>query len=68
MGKRVTQAAEAYRVGNDHIERYKHRLDSTLQLEGFQEEARAQLPEGVESETSPLGGHNEQSMAPFTVG
>ena len=36
MGKRLNQAAEAYRVGNDHVERYRRRLDSTLSVEGFQ--------------------------------
>jgi len=36
MGKRLNQAAEAYRVGNDHVERYRRRLDSTLGVEGFQ--------------------------------
>ena len=44
MGKGIERAAEAYRVGNGHIERYKRRLDETLQLEGFQEETK-QLPE-----------------------
>ena len=47
MGKSINRAAEAYRVGNDHIDRYKRRLDETLQLEGLQEETKV-LP----SETS----------------
>jgi DNA recombination protein RmuC len=45
MGRRVTQASEAYRVGNDHVERYKRRLDTTLQLEGFQEQSSSRLSE-----------------------
>jgi DNA recombination protein RmuC len=54
MGKRVSQAAEAYRIGKGHIERYKHSLDSTLQLEGFQQQSIAKLPEGVESEATTI--------------
>ncbi|MQF48356.1 DNA recombination protein RmuC, partial [SAR202 cluster bacterium AC-647-N09_OGT_505m] len=46
IGRRITQTAEAYRVGNDHIERYKRRLDTTLQLEGLQEQSLPRLPEG----------------------
>ena len=38
IGRRVNQAAEAYRVGDTHIERFKRNLYETLQLEGFQEE------------------------------
>lgn len=38
IGKHIEKAAEAYRVGDGHIERYKRRLDSTLQLEGFHED------------------------------
>ena len=49
MGKNVSKAADAYRIGNDHIERYKRRLDDTLLLEGFQEEALA-LPDEAETE------------------
>jgi DNA recombination protein RmuC len=45
MGKNIQKAAEAYRVGDGHIERYKHRLDSTLQLEEFREDVNS-LPEG----------------------
>ncbi|MDA0988396.1 MAG: DNA recombination protein RmuC [Chloroflexi bacterium] len=48
IGRRVTQASEAYRVGNDHVERYKRRLDTTLQLEGFQEQSLPRLPDGEE--------------------
>ena len=50
IGRRITQTSEAYRVGNDHVERYKRRLDTTLQLEGFQEQSSPQLPEGEEEE------------------
>ena len=45
MGRRVNQAADAFRVGDGHIGRFKRNLDETLQLEGFQEESTAQLPE-----------------------
>jgi DNA recombination protein RmuC len=48
IGRRVTQASEAYRVGNDHVERYKRRLDTTLQLEGFQEQPLPKLQDGDE--------------------
>ena len=41
MGKGIDRAAEAYRVGSNHIDRYKKRLDETLRLEGLQEEAEA---------------------------
>ena len=44
IGKNVGKAADAFRKGDDHIERYKRRLDETLQLEGLQEEASA-LPQ-----------------------
>ena len=49
IGKNVSKAADAFRVGNDHIERYKRRLDETLQLEGLQEEASA-LPQETAEE------------------
>jgi DNA recombination protein RmuC len=45
MGKGIERAAEAYRVGNDHIDRFKRRLDSTLQLEGLQEDYVVPLPQ-----------------------
>ncbi|MCH8940526.1 MAG: DNA recombination protein RmuC, partial [Chloroflexi bacterium] len=41
MGKGIDRAAEAYRVGSNHIDRYKKRLDETLRLEGLQEGAEA---------------------------
>jgi len=46
VGKHLEKAGEAYRVGNDHIERYKSRLDNTLQLKELQEEADS-LPENT---------------------
>ncbi len=46
IGKNIDRAAEAFRVGNDHIERYKRRLDSTLQLEMPEEVPVDSLPEG----------------------
>jgi len=45
IGRRITQISESYRVGSDHIERYKHRLDSTLQLEGLKDESLQRLPD-----------------------
>ena len=35
IGKNLEQATESYRVGNDHVERFKNRLDETLRLEGM---------------------------------
>ena len=51
IGKGIESVTEAYRVGDGHIQRYKRRVDATLQLEGFQEEGMAQLPEGAEDES-----------------
>ena len=45
MGRRVNQAAEAFRVGDNHIGRFKRRVEETLQLEGFQDETLDLLPE-----------------------
>ena len=50
IGRRVTQTSEAYRVGDGHIERFKRRLDSTLQLEGLEEVSVPQLPDAAEEE------------------
>lgn len=50
MGRRVSQAAEAYRVGDGHIDRFKHKLDETLQLEGFQDESMELLPDASPEE------------------
>ena len=47
MGRRLNQAAEAYRVGNDHVERYRRRLDSALNIEGFQ----LSEPESIDSDS-----------------
>jgi len=44
IGRNIEKAQEAYRVGNGHIESYKHQLDSTLQLEDLREEVTA-LPD-----------------------
>ncbi len=38
IGKSVTRAAEAYRIGDGHIQGYKRQLESTLQFEGLNEE------------------------------
>ena len=48
IGKNVGKAADAFRKGDDHIERYKRRLDETLQLEGLQEEASSLPQEAAE--------------------
>ena len=45
IGRRIAQTSEAYRVGNDHVERYKRRLDTTLQLDELQEQSLPRLPE-----------------------
>ena len=49
IGKGIDRAGEAYRVGSGHIERYKRRLDETLQLEGLQEETKS-LPDTAASQ------------------
>ena len=49
IGRSLDRAADAYRVGNGHIDRYKRHLDDTLQLEGLQEEASA-LPQETAEE------------------
>ena len=38
LGKRLDQMSESYRIGSDHLERYKRRLDNTLQLDDWQTE------------------------------
>lgn len=43
IGRHLEKAAEAYRKGDKHIQNYKKRLDSTLELEEFGTEA-GQLP------------------------
>ena len=48
MGKGIERAAEAYRIGDGHVDRFKRRLEATLQLEGLQEENVAALPEEAE--------------------
>jgi len=54
MGRRITQTSEAYRIGNDHVQRYKHRLDATLQIEGLRDEVLPPSRENEERETSYL--------------
>ena len=49
MGRAIEKASEAHRVGDGHVQRFKRRLDSTLQLDGHREEAAA-LPEQREGE------------------
>ena len=50
MGKGIERAAEAYRVGSGHIDRYKRHLKETLELEGLQEEVDA-LPAETSTES-----------------
>ena len=50
IGKGIERAAEAYRVGDGHIDRYKRHLDTTLQLEGFQNESVASLSASEEEQ------------------
>ncbi len=52
VGKHLDKAGEAYRIGNDHIERYKNRLDSTLQLKELQQEVDTLPEENVEDLSS----------------
>lgn len=47
IGRRINQTSESYRLGSDHIERYKHRLDSTLKLEGVEDESLRRFPENI---------------------
>ncbi|MCK9554803.1 DNA recombination protein RmuC [bacterium] len=35
VGKYIEKASEAFRIGDSHVERYKKRLSSTLELEGL---------------------------------
>ena len=37
IGRKIEIASDAYRIGNDHIQRFKKRVDSTLELEKMQE-------------------------------
>lgn len=45
MGKGIDKAAEAYRKGDMHVDRFKKRLDSTLQMEGLQQDQAESLSE-----------------------
>ena len=49
IGKGIDRAAEAYRVGSGHVDRYKRRLDDALQLEGLQQDT-VSLPDNSESQ------------------
>lgn len=49
IGKGIERASEAYRVGSGHIDRYKRRLDETLQLEGLREDMDS-LPDSAEKQ------------------
>ena len=50
IGKGIERASDAYRVGEGHIDRYKTRLDATLQLEGLQVEQSPELPQKLAHE------------------
>jgi DNA recombination protein RmuC len=49
IGKNLNSAQEAYRVGSNHIEKYKHTLDDTLQLEIFQNDVNV-IPDKVNND------------------
>ena len=49
IGTGIDRAAEAYRLGGGHIDRYRRRLEETLQLEGLQENTES-LPASAESQ------------------
>jgi DNA recombination protein RmuC len=51
MGRQVEKAAEAYRTGEKHIDRYRRQLEAALRLEGLPEEADDSLPPPPEEET-----------------
>jgi DNA recombination protein RmuC len=48
MGSQIEKAAKSFRLGDDHIRRYKDRLDTTLQAEAFHQSGPS-LP-GAEAE------------------
>ena len=60
IGRSLEKASEAYRVGDDHILRYKRRLDETLKLEGL--EAGSEPP-GLE-EAAEFGGEKARIPSP----
>ena len=62
IGRRVNQAAEAYRVGDEHIVRFKRKLDETLQLEGFQDESMGVLPEDPQDQTEAELNEKQASL------
>ena len=44
IGRQLDKASESYRIGEKHIDRYKKHLDSTLKVEGFDDESGGGLP------------------------
>ena len=48
IGKGVGKAAEAYRLGDVHIDRFKRQLDDTIKLEAFSEKDAPLLSDTVE--------------------
>ncbi|MBN1383020.1 MAG: DNA recombination protein RmuC [Deltaproteobacteria bacterium] len=50
MGRQIEKAQEAYRLGGGHIERYKRRLDDTLQLDVLKTDEEESLPDTAECE------------------
>jgi len=51
MGKQVEKAAEAYRLGEKHVDRYRKQLDAAISLEGFSSGADDSLPTPPDEET-----------------
>lgn len=66
MGKAMDKAAEAHRVGDGHVVRYKRRLDETLALEELQDDDDPPvLPEpAVEALSEPEEVVDEQEETP----
>lgn len=53
MGNQVEKAAKAFQMGDDHIRRYKDRVDTTLQLEAFHQTGpKLPDPEGKKGDSS----------------
>ncbi|MBD3344019.1 MAG: DNA recombination protein RmuC [Chitinivibrionales bacterium] len=48
IGKNLTKASESFRIGDDHILRYKQRLDNAVKLEVKNDEEKALPEEGDE--------------------
>lgn len=49
IGKQIHNASEAYRIGNDHIVRFKTRVDGTLKLETFKDVDENSKPSLIEA-------------------